>query len=212
MNLIEIDLLPPEMKPKKKFLMPEIGLLPVFLWAVSSLIAIHLILISATAYQKGQLNKLNRRWAELTSSNAKLDELKKEIKEVQARVETIEGLLRRRFIWARKLNQLSDVLSKGVWLDQDHLDIKKQQVPSNQKGVPPKKMLSYSLVLHGTAVSREEEETAVIGRFMKALKEDKEFFSDFIDIELGSIQADEIANKDVMHFTITCYFKDGAIR
>ncbi len=210
MNLIEINLLPPEMRPKKKFVMPEISFLPILIWAVSSLFIIQVILLSLVRYERQQLNKLNTRWQGLTSSNAKLSELKAELKVVTERVATIEELFKRRFIWARKLNQLSDVLSKGIWLDDIHLEIKTQAAPQGVKGAKPKKF--YLLLLQGTAVSREEEETAVIGRFMKDLKAHMEFFADFSDIELGSIQSDKIGGRDVMHFTITCYFKEGAIQ
>lgn len=216
MNLIEINLLPSELRPRKKISisMPHINLLPVIIWAVLSLFFIQLILVAVVRYQKHELDKYNKRWLDMTSSNAKLTELKTEIKDVTEKVGKIEGLFKRRFLWARKLNQLSDVLSEGIWLEEISLDIKSETraPPVNVKGAKPKKVLSYSLVMKGSAVSREEEETAVIGKFMKTLKEDKSFFSDFQDIELGSIQSDKLGERDIMHFTITCRFKEAAIQ
>ena len=208
MNIVEINLLPVELRPKRRSNMPKVGLLPVISWAALSLFIVYIALVSIGRFEASELKRLNKRWAEMNQSHMRLLELKAQIKQVSDRVVTIEDMLRRRFVWARKLNQLSDTMSKGIWLKEVSLVSKTRQPAA--KGEKPKKF--YSLVLRGSAVSQDEEETAVIGKFMKDLKDEKEFFADFSDIELNSIQSDKINNRNVMHFTITSYFKDGAIQ
>ncbi len=53
-----------------------------------------------------------------------------------------------------------------------------------------------------------EEGTASIGKFIKSLKDNNSFFSDFSDIDLGSIKRDKVNDQEVMSFKITCFFKE----
>ena len=71
------------------------------------------------------------------------------------------------------------------------------------------KVLSKYLTISGYASSMGDEGTALIGKFIKALKEDRQFYSDFRDIELGVIKRDKVDNQEVMNFTITCFFKES---
>ena len=52
-----------------------------------------------------------------------------------------------------------------------------------------------------------EEGTALIGRFIEKLKENASFYSDFSDIELGSIKREQTGNQEMMTFKMTCLFK-----
>jgi hypothetical protein len=70
-----------------------------------------------------------------------------------------------------------------------------------------KSLLRY-LIISGYASRLGEEDTALIGKFMKALKENPSFYSDFSDIELGTIKRDKIEDQEVMGFKITCLFKE----
>jgi hypothetical protein len=63
------------------------------------------------------------------------------------------------------------------------------------------------IVISGYASSMGEQATLLIGRFMKSLKDDEKFYSDFSDIQLGAIRSDKIDQQEVMSFMITCLFK-----
>jgi hypothetical protein len=52
-----------------------------------------------------------------------------------------------------------------------------------------------------------EEGTALIGRFIDKLKNNLSFYSDFSDIELGSIKREQSSGQEIMTFKITCLFK-----
>jgi hypothetical protein len=66
------------------------------------------------------------------------------------------------------------------------------------------------LILKGSAVSpTSEEETALVGKFIESLRNNKDFYGDFEDIKLSSIQRKKTGSMEVMDFTIICYFKSG---
>jgi hypothetical protein len=72
--------------------------------------------------------------------------------------------------------------------------------------MPPRQVL----VLQGSAVSQSPgEEAAVVGKFMESLRNSKDFFADFEDIKLSSIQRKKLGAIEVMDFTVVCYFKKG---
>ncbi len=70
-----------------------------------------------------------------------------------------------------------------------------------------KKQSQRALTFKGTAFSRRGNEPALIAKFMKRLKKDTAFYSDFEDIELGTLMKRNIKNTGMMDFTLTCYFK-----
>ena len=95
-------------------------------------------------------------------------------------------------LWSKKLNRLSDLAAPGMWFTNLSLD-------QGENG--------RHLSIEGNISSFLKDETAVMGRFMKALKEDDAFSGDFKEIRLEAMQQKKIKNVDVMSFSINCYFK-----
>ena len=69
-------------------------------------------------------------------------------------------------------------------------------------------MVSKYLIISGFASTVGEEGTALIGKFIKGLKDNSSFYSDFSYIELGAIKRDRIEDQEVMSFRLTCLFKE----
>jgi hypothetical protein len=128
----------------------------------------------------------------------------------------------KRFLWSKKLNSLSDSMTPGIWLSSLDYDEKagekisaggaKQQIAKSKpasSGPAAEKITNKCLVLSGYASSMGEQGTASIGKFIKSLKENPEFYSDFDDIELGSIKAEKIQDQETMSFKLTCMFKQS---
>jgi hypothetical protein len=127
----------------------------------------------------------------------------------------------KRFGWAKKLNDLSDSMTSGLWLSSLEYDEKTGEkpaaggarAPTNDKGkmASPggvtERTTNRYLILSGYASSMGEQGTSLIGKFIKSLKDNAGFYSDFGDIELGSIKAEKIQDQEVMSFKLTCMFK-----
>ena len=79
----------------------------------------------------------------------------------------------------------------------------------NVLNAPPAK-LGFKLTLEGYATGATEESTAYVGRFIKALKENKNFSDDFETIELGSMRRASIEGQEVMNFQLICTLKEKA--
>jgi hypothetical protein len=109
-------------------------------------------------------------------------------------------------------------MTSGIWLSELSYDERagERQAHPGASGAGKKEasgaraerpVLRY-LVLSGYASSMGEEGTALVGKFIKNLKDNSDFFGDFGDIELGSIKSDRVQDQEVMSFKITCLFKD----
>jgi hypothetical protein len=90
-------------------------------------------------------------------------------------------------MWAQKLNQLSDLILPGTWLTHFYTDAE------------------HRLIIEGSVVSKNEEEMASVGKFIKNIKDDERFFKDFKDIKLESVQRRTKDEADIVDFKITLY-------
>lgn len=228
--MIEINLLPEDLKKSqshlKKMEMPELSLqnIPVLKVAaafVGALIAFHLILFFIGLYSKANLNSLSKRYNELLPKKKEADSLKSQVELINKKVSAIDELMVKRFSWAKKLNDLSDSITPGVWLVEVLYEERLGERPgqaisrgSNQKGKKEafrpgieKTTLKY-LIISGYASSMGEQGAALIGKFIKSLKDNESFYAHFSNIELGSIRSDRVQDQEVMNFKITCSFKE----
>jgi len=91
-------------------------------------------------------------------------------------------------IWSKKLNVISDGITRGVWLRKMVLD----------KG---------GLTMEGSAVSKSHEEISNVGNFVSALKKDEGFMSGFSSLEVNSIQRGKRSSMEVTDFIVTVKLK-----
>jgi len=100
----------------------------------------------------------------------------------------LDGITNRRFLWAEKLNGLSDLVLPGIWFTRVRTDSEKR------------------LIIEGSVISKKEEAMAAVGKFMKDIREHESFFKDFSNIKLETAQRRSIDDKDVVDFRIALYF------
>ena len=189
--MIEINLLPERLQRRKKAKFQQKILLASGAGLLSLLIVIHILLGLFIIAKKVQFSNLERNYQSISSTKKEADSIKAEISKYRAKVETIAQLMDSRLLWAKKLNQLSDAMTPGVWLTELSLERPK------------------SLTLKGTTTSKKGEEMALVGKFMDSLKKNQLFFKDFRDIELESAQSRKIKDIEVMDFVISCFLKEG---
>ena len=227
--MIEINLLPEEIKKKKKrqaakievsdINLQNIPILNIAAIAVAIILSIQLVLFVAGIMGGMSYDGLEKSYNEMLPKKLEAERLKTQVNSMSSKVAAIDELMVKRFIWARKLNALSEAMTPGIWLtgldyNEKISEIQKpakidpmKKKPGGEAKPSTEKIVLRHLVLSGMASSMGEEGTALIGRFIKNLKSSSEFYSDFSDIELGTIKSDRADDQEVMEFQITCPFK-----
>jgi len=216
--MIEINLLPPELKKKRrKIELPDISFLPIVAGLLGVIIIIHLLLGLTLALKAKTLKRLERKWETVLPEKQKADKLKAELTSMRSKVDAIDDLVKNRHSWARRLNDISDTMIPGVWLNKlwlerrviiQELVVKSDTGESEAKAkAEPKKVIIKTLHLNGSVIVAGGEETATIGKFIRSLKENQDFFSDFRDVESASIQRTKVKEEEIMDFELICHFK-----
>ena len=188
--MIELNLLPEELKPRKKSSM-QLGVFPivqVFIGIIFILVVSHVLAIYLVSVNKKSLVALNKEWDSYAPKRKELDDLRAELKDIDIKVKTIEDLTRKRVLWAKKLNALSDSVPGTIWLSGLSYD---------------KKSASSSLILEGYTTGMEKE----VGVFMGELEKNKDFSGDMRDIVLGFTKTAKIDNREVTNFRLKCEFR-----
>lgn len=191
--MIEINLLPPELKAKGKTKKIAVArdaknllyLIPVIL---AVFICLHLYLGVVNIFKSTQMRSLKNKWQGLETKRKILEQLKKEYLAVSSDASFLQQLLDQRVDWAQKLNRLSLDLPSGVWFT----DLSAG---------------GRDLTLKGSAVSLEKEEMTLINKFINNLKDDPAFFEDFSALELTSYRRKSIGGYDIVDFVLTGTFK-----
>jgi len=186
--MIEINLLPVELKIKAK--KSDKGPFPAkYLLYISGLIlgvivCLHIGLLGVSIARKFRLSALENKWKELEPQRRLAEQSRKDNEILSADAKAVQQLARQRINWSEKLNKLSLNLPSGVWFNEMSL---------NQK----------DFLLKGSAVSLEKEELNLINKFMANLKNDTQFFGNFSNIELASVQRRSIGGYDIIDFVLS---------
>ena len=214
--MITLNLLPPELKRKKRTLthlkvssIPQIPIFKICLVVAGGLVLIHSLLLLVLVFQSYSLRALKAKWETIAEKRQIVSELTQRHDDLAAREKMIQQLLSHRSLWSRKLKGLSDSMVPGAWLRVLSLDKRLLPAPAAPaKGAP--NFERKILVLEGTVVSLRGDELAIIGRFVRRLKEDQNFFSDFQGIEVESTKRRTIHDIEVVDFKLLCLFREGA--
>lgn len=222
--MIELNLLPEELKKKRKRIeLPEIPIVPIAVGLVALLVGIQILLGGFIFFNKRNLKTLDKKWEVLAPKKKEFDTIKQKIATIGKKTKAIEGLMGKRISWSRLLNALSDSLTANIWLTDltyaEKIEKKKIKAPKSpgkkkekiKKEANEASFRMCTLKLSGSASGKGEETTAHIARFIRALKENEDFFKDFDDIELVSIKKGIVEGQDVMDFTLVCKFKPKKI-
>ena len=195
--MIEINLLPEELRVKTKAKNPEQLFIKsgitrnseqLFIYAIPATLALFIfthIFFSVTAVFKNvQLGSLNQRLLSLGPQKKVLDEFNKEYSAASGDISFTQLLIKQRVLWAQKLNKLSLSLPSGVWFT----DIK---------------LSNRNINIQGSVISLENEEVGLINKLLNNLKADAEFAKDFSALELNNVQEKNIGGYDISDFVLT---------
>ena len=206
--MIEINLLPEERKRQTRLKKIDIAALnleklPVFKIAAAVfivLVTLQVILFFIGVFGSHHLRELTNKYSAILPQKKEADALKAQIESNMKKISAIDQLMVTRFGWAQELSALNDSMVTGVWLTELSYDEKLTEKPE-------KAVLKY-LVISGYASGAGESGTAIVGRFIKSLKDNALLSSSFNNIALDSIKRDRMEGEDVMNFRVTCLFKE----
>lgn len=187
--MIEINLLPEELKVKTRGKLTGIGIgIKHFLYLIpfvlGVLICAHVYLAVLNITRNNQLRILNNRWLSYEPQRKALEAFNKEYAVISSDALAIKQLIEQRVSWARILNKLSLDLPSGIWFN---------EISASEK----------DFILQGAAVSLEKDELGLIKKLLDNLKNDPGFFDDFKAVELSSVQKKAIGTYDVVDFVLT---------
>ena len=231
--MIEINLLPEERKKKKSRFqginprgidlrnIPARGIIYVVL---AALVFLQVLLFSAGIYCRANYNALGSQYKNISPEKTEADRLNFQSGEIKKKVAAIDELMVNRFRWAKKLNDLSDSMTASAWLTElsyeekvlERLQTRAEAALKDKeaRAIPPRpvteRVLTRYMVISGYVLNSSGEGTAVIGKFIKNLKDNKDFYSDFNDIQLDSIKREKVDDQEAMRFKIACLFKESA--
>jgi len=186
--MIEINLLPEELKAKSKAKKFGVGIeIKYFLYlipfVVGLLICVHIYLAILNITKNNQLRTLNNKWQELQPQRKILEDFNKEYAILSEDAAAIQQLTKQRINWAEKLNKLSVNLPSGIWFNEISI-------------------FSRDFTLQGSVVSLQKEELSLINKLIDSLKNDTTFFKDLNNLELSSVQKKIIGGYDIADFIL----------
>lgn len=206
--MIQINLLPKELQ-KKKIGLPEISFSPLIAIFLGIAIVAHLSFSLSINLKGRALKRLEGRWQEISPDVENADKLRHELMAMRAKIDAIDNLMQNRLNWAKKLSDLSDAMTPGVWLNK--LWLEKEAVLQEESGregaARSKSVTIKALHLNGSVIASGGTETAAIGKFIRGLKNNEGFFSDFHEVESASIQRTQLKDTEVMNFELICHFQ-----
>jgi len=193
--MIEINLLPEEIRKKKGLsfrldieMMGKVKFLAGGL-VLGALIFLIVILSIGSSLRKKQVMRLMLEEQNISAQRSDVEALNKELAVLKTKMGVLDQLTSRGFLWAQKLNELSNMILPGIWFTRIHTD-------SGQR-----------FIIEGSVISKKEKAMASVGKFMKNIREDRTFFRDFRGIKLENVQRKTIDKRDVVDFRIALYFK-----
>lgn len=193
--MIDINLIPVSQRKKGKGLLgaqlnlPREIILGVGAAAICLILAIHVLLIGIWFVKGMGLASLENQWKGVEPDKKAIDAISDEVKSINKKIRATKDFVKTRSSsWAHKLNVLSDVLPKGVWINKLIIDEK-------------------ALIIQGVAVSKNGNEMTVTGQLNIALKKEPIFAQDFSNIEVNAINKTKYNNTDVSQFTLTAKLK-----
>lgn len=195
--MIEINLLPRELRVKSRENVSEQASLTVIIESIRKnlFICVILILLGAVVLghiyltingmlKKGNLASLERKWADLAGQRKILDEFNQQYSAASGDAGLVQLFINQRVLWARKLNRLSLNLPSGIWFND--LTLGKQ-----------------GLVIQGSVISLQKDELALINKLLDSLRSDQEFSKDFSNFEINGVQKRVVGSYEIADFVLT---------
>ena len=203
--MIELNLLPKELRKKKRRQMPNIKPVPIAIGVVAVLVFTHLLLALLVMNNSNLLKTLKSKWEQMAPQRETTERIAKETNELEKRVTAVRMLAKPQLNWARIMSGLNQAMIPNVWLSDFRLLFNGRPYAIGGKDKRP-----TTLVLTGYALGTSEEATSTVARFINSLKRNNDFFMYFDAIELKDMKNTSVAGSESMAFNLLCEFKKPA--
>ncbi|MGD9015281.1 MAG: hypothetical protein PVI33_04585 [Candidatus Omnitrophota bacterium] len=182
--MIEINLLPEDLRPKQvRYIIPPELLLIILLLAFSLPVIMHLFFGGRLLFKSLYYRSLNKQWTQLESQRQMADEWKEEHQIESQQSTQLRSLIDQRVTVSDKLQILSRSLPKGIWF--------------NRLSLKP-----GEFHLEGSVISLKKDQMSLLNAFLGSLNQDNRFFNDFIRLELGRVNMRTLGGYPVMDFVV----------
>jgi Tfp pilus assembly protein PilN len=210
--LPQINLLFPtssrSLKKAKKTKAPELetNKLLIVAYFPVSLILVFLVIswmITAVRISKynSEVRSLKIKQANLTVNPEEIATLEENKKTLLKRLDFLERLNEKKFLWSKKLERISELIPEGIWLTDISSERKLNIDPVTRKAEGEEDVISVK----GRAVALQiQDAIELIGEFLEKLKNDEIFSNNFKEIKLDSVNKGMISNRDIMNFEFVC--------
>lgn len=194
--MIKINLLPVELRHKEKSILPLRTMALIGGGILAVLISFYILFGIRINRKEARLSELKKEYESIRPEYEKVKKLKADKERLEAKVALMEKLLIQRLLWAKKLNQFSDIMPPRVWISSFSVRGGEQ---------------TQAIVIRGKTYSdKGEKMVEQVGDFMRRIKGHGPFYKDFVNVELVSTERETIGGKtEVMRFEVTCQFKNG---
>lgn len=184
--MIEINLLPASWRKKQlpQFKFPQGNLKKFLAILIAVWMLVHFLLQVFIIINAVRLRQQEKAFAGILPQKQQVDEIKAHVDKAKAFEDLFSRVSVRRFVAAAKLDYLSDVLPEGVWFQE----------------------LSFSQEMgeiKGSCISLNAQELTQVGKFLNALRADKQMRKDFPRIELVSVQRRKLGATEIVDFVIS---------
>ena len=221
--MILINLLPPDLKRREtsKLVMPEIPIKKTLISLAAGLVVIQVLLSVVALGVAMRASGVKHEIATLSEQLQETKKIKSQTISSQNKLRDIRALTAEKFYWASVLSALTESATKGVWLRSlvltEGLAATAKRAPPAVKGggtakrTDPATAPKTKIVKLEGSVYAPGQETAYIGKFVKALKDHETLKNLFSEIELSNINQRKINEYDVFDFVLFCKFKRDKI-
>ncbi|MCK4852391.1 MAG: PilN domain-containing protein [Candidatus Omnitrophica bacterium] len=200
--MIELNLLPKELRKKKKQDLPEIPILPVAVLCVIMVVVTHVSLCVFVKGRNVQAVRLKEKWEELQPQKKITDRVLKDIQYLEKRMKATETIVTPDLDWVELLSGLNQAMTDHVWLSGFNPVFERSRGKAGKKtGLP------VTLTLTGYALGKSDIATFNVAKFINSLKLYEDFLKYFEEIELQNIRKEMLDGEEVMRFTLICRFK-----
>ncbi len=149
------------------------------------LIFVHIVLLFLNVMKITEQGRLKKEWTTLAPQKQQVDDILMKLRTLNSNFDSIKSVTGEADIsWSEKLNILSDVLPREIWL---------QRVA----------YIDGVLYIEGSAISKEHREMLVVHGFASNLKKEARFLEGLTNVEFGSIERRRIQQIEVADFLMT---------
>jgi len=197
--MIEINLIPESQRKRKRkplalggrdVHIPREAVIGLIGGLLVVLLLVHVVLQLLITYKFFQHKKINDQWEQMSSSQTNVNRVLNELRRLQGNMKAVDSIRGKTGIsWAQKLNLISDLVPRGVWLDWISMD-------------------GQTLVLRGSSVSKNNTQIISIHNLTENLSNSDAFMQGLQNIETGLIKSRTLQVTPIADFSISAELKE----